>query len=72
MYSFHMRITIKRSFPSFTVYLYTQKTIEWCTGAEEAGVELAGKVDVILYTDRWDRKSHISLIKNLPRLSQIK
>ena len=32
---------------SLTAYLYAHKTIEDCTGAGEAGVELASKVDRI-------------------------
>ena len=48
MYSFHREITTRRrSCSSFTAYLYARKTIEDCTGAEEAGVELASKVDRI-------------------------
>ena len=48
MYSFHRRITrIRDSCPSLTAYLYAHKTIEEWTGAEEAGVELASKVDRI-------------------------
>ena len=50
MHSFHRSITRRRrSCPSFTGYLYAHKTIEGCTGAEEAGVELASKVDRISY-----------------------
>ena len=33
-----------------TAYLYAHKTIEDCTGAEDAGVELASKVVRISYT----------------------
>ena len=48
MYSFHRCITrIRDSCPSLTAYLYAHETIEDCTGAEEAGVELASKVDRI-------------------------
>ena len=53
MYSFHREITRTReSWPSLTAYLYAHKTTEDCTGAEEAGVELASKVDRILYTGK--------------------
>ena len=48
MYSFHRCITrIRDSCPSLTAYLYAHETIEDCTGAEEAGVELASTVDRI-------------------------
>ena len=53
MYSFHRSITKRRrSCPSFTAYLYAHKTIEDCTGAEEADVELGSKVDRISYTGK--------------------
>ena len=53
MYSYHRWITRRRRpCPSFIAYLYTDKTIEDCTGAEEAGVEVVSKVDRISYTEK--------------------
>ena len=76
IYSFHRRITRRRrrSCPSFTAYLYAYKTIEDCTGAEEAGIELASKANRISYTGktRWEMPHQLWLIKTLPRLSQTK
>ena len=69
MYSFQRRITRRRrSCPSFTAYLYAHKTIEDCTGAEEAGVELASKMDRISYTGKvgWGMPHQLWLIKTLP------
>ena len=42
----------KRVLPIPYCYFYGYKTIEDCTGAEEACVELASKVDRILYTGK--------------------
>ena len=63
---------IKGSRLSLTAYLYAHKTIEDCTGAEEAGIELASKVDRISYTrkTRWEMPHQLWLIKTLPQLSQ--
>ena len=75
VYSFHRWITRRRrSCPSFTAYLYAHKTIEHCTGAEKAGVELASKMDRISYTGKagWEMPHQPWLIKTLPRLSQTK
>ena len=74
MYSFHRWITRRRSCPSFTTYLYADKTIEDCTGADEAGVELASKVDRISNTrkTRWKMSHQLWLIKTSPLLSQTK
>ena len=48
--------------------------MEDCTGAGEAGVELANKVDRILYTGKagWEMPHQLWLVKTLPRLSQTK
>ena len=75
MYSLHRWSTIiRQSCPSLTDYLYAHKTIEDRTGAEEAGVELASKVDRIKYTGKagWEMPHQFWLIKTLPRLSQTK
>lgn len=64
----------KKVYPSLTAYLSTHKTKEDCAGAEEAGNELARKVDRISYIGktRWEIPHQLWLIKTLPRLSQAK
>ena len=71
MYSFHREITTRRrSCSSFTAYLYARKTIEDCTGAEAAGVELASKKDMISYTEKmgWEMPLQFWVMKTLRRL----
>ena len=60
----------KKVLPSFTAYLYARKTIEDCTGAEEAGVELASKKDMISYTEKmgWEMPLQFWVMKTLRRL----
>ena len=50
------------------------KTIEYSTGAEETGIELASNVDRELYTGKagWAKPHQLWLIKSLPQLSQRK
>ena len=64
----------KKVYPSLTAYLSTHKTKEDCAGAEEAGNELARKVDRISYIGktRWEIPHQLWLIKTLLRLSQAK
>ena len=75
MYSFHRWITRRRrSCSSFTAYLCAHKKIKDCTGAEEAGVELTNKVDMISYTGKtgWEMPYQLWSIKTLPWLCQTK
>ena len=54
--------------------LFICSQIEDCTGAEEAGAELASKVDRISYIGKagWEMPHQLWLVKTLPQLSQTK
>ena len=64
----------KKVLPTLYCLFISSQNNRDCTGAEEAGVELASKVDRISYTrkTRWEMPHQLWLIETLPQLSQTK